>query len=75
MINAPILIISIPLLAAFLTHLTKYTKVKRGAELVAIFAWLASAFVLSTTARSVLAGQVIKYNLGGWPAPFGISSL
>jgi len=41
--------------------------------LVAIFAWLASAFVLSTTARSVLAGQVIKYNLGGWPAPFGIS--
>lgn len=71
--NAPILIVTIPLLAAFLTHLTKYTKIKRGAELVAIVALLFSAFALFTTAGSVMSGQVIKYNLGGWPAPLGIS--
>ena len=73
MINVPILIIAIPLLAAFLTHLTKYTKLRRSTELVAVSALLSSLLLLLSTARAVMAGQIIKYNLGGWSAPFGIS--
>ena len=72
MTNAPILIIAIPLLAVFLIHLTKYTKLKRGAELVAILALLASSFILYTTAAPIFAGETIRYDVGGWPAPFGI---
>ncbi|MFH1826032.1 MAG: NADH-quinone oxidoreductase subunit M [bacterium] len=71
--NAPILIIAIPLLAAFLTHLTKYLKVKRSAEIVAILALVCSFLVLLTTANSIFSGKIINYNLGGWSAPFGIS--
>ncbi len=41
--------------------------------MVAFSALLASAYFLLTTAPAVLSDQVIKYNLGGWPAPFGIS--
>ncbi len=67
MINAPILIIAIPLLAAFLTHLTKYAKIKRGAELVAATALVSSLAILFSSARNM------QYRLGGWPAPFGIS--
>ncbi|MBU0502399.1 MAG: NADH-quinone oxidoreductase subunit M [bacterium] len=73
MINAPILIIAIPLLSAFLIHLTKYTKLKRAPELVATLALLSSAVALFSTFKVVLAGETIFYELGGWPAPFGIS--
>jgi len=72
-IDAPILIIVIPLLAAFLTHLTKYTKLKRGTEIVAASGVVASLILLLSLGSSILAGKTINYNLGGWPAPFGIS--
>ncbi|NQU16756.1 MAG: hypothetical protein HQ564_01715 [Candidatus Saganbacteria bacterium] len=71
--HAPILIIVFPLLAAFLTHLTKYVKLERGAELVAFASMLASLSVLVISAPAVLAGRVISYNIGGWTAPLGIS--
>ena len=73
MMHAPILIIIIPLLAAFLTHLTKYTKLKRGAEIVGATAMLLSFYFLLSMGKAILAGEVIHYNLGGWPAPMGIS--
>ncbi len=75
MVHAPILIIAIPLLAAFLTHLTKYTKFRRGAELVVISGILLSFAALLTMLRSILSGETVAYNLGGWPAPIGISLL
>jgi len=73
MINAPILIIAIPLLSAFLIHLTKYTRFKRAAELLAILALLGSGLALFSTIGHVFSGEVIYYDLGSWPAPFGIS--
>jgi multicomponent Na+:H+ antiporter subunit D len=71
--HAPILIIVIPLLAAFLTHLTKYTKLRRGAEIVAAAGIIASLIFLLLLGNAVLAGKIINYDLGGWPAPVGIN--
>ncbi len=71
--HAPILIIMLPLLAAFLTHLTKYTKLERGAELVAFVGMLGSITVLVMSAPHILAGKIFTYNLGGWEAPLGIT--
>ncbi|MBU0687340.1 MAG: NADH-quinone oxidoreductase subunit M [Candidatus Margulisbacteria bacterium] len=71
--HAPILIITIPLFGAFLTHLTKYTKIKRGAELVAFICLLLSLLLLLSMGSSILSGEKITYNLGGWRAPLGIS--
>lgn len=73
MIHAPILIIVIPLLAAFLTHLTKYTKLRRGTEIVAASGIISSLILLLSLSSSVLSGKTIQYNLGGWPAPIGIN--
>lgn len=73
MVHAPILIIVIPLLAAFLTHLTKYTKLKRGAEAVAAGSLILSLFFLLSMSSSIISGNTIQYNLGGWSAPIGIS--
>ena len=73
MTHIPILIITIPLLGAFLTHLTKYTKLKRGAELVAIACLLTSLLLLISISFPILAGQKITYNLGGFLPPLGIS--
>jgi multicomponent Na+:H+ antiporter subunit D len=73
MTHAPILIIVIPLLAAFLTHLTKYTKLRRGAEIVAAASMILSLMLLLSLSGSVISGNTIQYNLGGWRAPIGIN--
>ncbi|MBU0672899.1 MAG: monovalent cation/H+ antiporter subunit A, partial [Candidatus Margulisbacteria bacterium] len=71
--HAAILIIVLPLLAAFLTHLTKYTPLRRGAELVAVTGLGSSLFFLLMLVPQIFSGEVIKYDLGGWPPPVGIS--
>jgi multicomponent Na+:H+ antiporter subunit D len=71
--HIPILIIVIPLLAAFLIHLTKYVKLKRGAEMVAALGMFVPLFLLLFVGRGVIAGDPVQYNLGGWPPPIGIS--
>lgn len=71
--HAPIIIIICPLLAAFLTHLTKYTRFERGAELVAFVSMLGSMAMLIFSAPVILNGGTIPYNLGGWAPPIGIS--
>lgn len=71
--QAAILIIVLPLLAAFLTHLTKYTPLRRGAEIVAVTGLGSSLFFLLTLGPQIFAGQTITYDLGGWPPPVGIS--
>ncbi|MEA3494122.1 MAG: NADH-quinone oxidoreductase subunit M [Candidatus Margulisiibacteriota bacterium] len=71
--HAPILIVVIPLLAAFLTHLTKYVKLKRGAEIVAAIGMVVPLALLLSLGRGVIAGGSVQYNLGGWPPPVGIS--
>jgi len=71
--HAPILIVVIPLLAAFLTHLTKYTSLRRGAELVAALGLGIALVILISLAPQVLSGQAVQYDLGGWPAPIGIN--
>ncbi|MFH1542747.1 MAG: NADH-quinone oxidoreductase subunit M [bacterium] len=73
MTNAPILIVTIPLVAAFLIHLTKYTKIRRGAEIVAFSAVASAATILFLQAKEIFTGQIINYNLGGWPVPLGIN--
>lgn len=71
--HAPILIVVVPLLAAFLTHLTKYVKLKRGAEIVAAVGMVVPLILLLSVGRGVIAGDPVQYNLGGWPPPVGIS--
>ena len=73
MAHAPILIIVVPLLAAFLTHLTKYANLRRGAEIVAAAGIIAPLIFLFSLGKTVLEGNVVKYDLGGWPAPIGIN--
>ena len=73
MSNSLILIIVLPLLGAFLTHLTKYTKLKRGAEIVAFTSMGAALFILLSMSSAVMKGKTIQYSLGAWPAPIGIS--
>ena len=71
--HAPILVIVVPLLAAFLTHLTKYTRLKRGAEIVALASIAVSIFFLLSISGPVFSGEALNYDLGGWPPPAGIS--
>jgi len=73
MAHAPILIIVIPLLAVFLTHLTKYIRLRRGAEIVAVASMLASLILLLSMGSTIISGKAIQYDLGGWPAPIGIN--
>ncbi|NQT29375.1 MAG: hypothetical protein HQ596_02265 [Candidatus Saganbacteria bacterium] len=73
MTHALILIIVIPLLGAFLTHLTKYTKLRRGAEIVSVASIVFALVLLLPMAKTILAGKTIQYNLGGWPPPIGIT--
>ncbi|MFC1540406.1 complex I subunit 5 family protein [Candidatus Margulisiibacteriota bacterium] len=71
--HAPILIIVIPLLAAFLTHLTKYAKLRRGTEIVAAAGIIAPLILLLSIGSAIISGKTIHYDLGGWPAPIGIN--
>jgi len=71
--STPILIITFPLIAAFLTHLTKYTNIKRGAELVAALGLIIPLALLITTAQTIFTGNILEYNIGGWPVPLGIN--
>jgi multicomponent Na+:H+ antiporter subunit D len=73
MAHAPILIIVIPLLAAFLTHLTKYIKLRRGAEIVAVASMIASLILLLSMGNTIMSGKTIQYDLGGWQPPIGIN--
>jgi multicomponent Na+:H+ antiporter subunit D len=73
MAHAPILIIVIPLLAAFLTHLTKYANLRRGAEIVAAGGIISPLIFLLSMGNTIMSGKIIQYDLGGWPAPIGIN--
>ncbi|MFH1347074.1 MAG: proton-conducting transporter membrane subunit [Candidatus Margulisiibacteriota bacterium] len=73
MSQALILIVVTPLLAAFLTHLTKYTNLRRGAELVVVSGLGLSLFFLFSLSGQVFSGKIVQYDLGGWPPPVGIS--
>lgn len=71
--HIPILIIIVPLLAAFLTHLTKYVNLERGAEIVALMSIIFSLAILLLVSPVIMTGDIIKYDLGGWPSRVGIS--
>lgn len=71
--DAPILVIALPLLTAFVGQLISLTPLKRINRYLPLLG-LASAlfFLLSMSGRS-LSGSATVYALGGWPAPVGIS--
>ena len=69
--QAPILIVVIPLIAAFLCPLIGLWR--RGL----CYFWMVAALFVCTIASietlyAVIAGGTIHYRLGGWPPPFGI---
>lgn len=71
--DAPILVIALPLLTAFVSLIispTPFKRINRYLSLLGLAA--AGVFLLSMSGR-VLSGVTIVYALGGWPAPVGIS--
>jgi multicomponent Na+:H+ antiporter subunit D len=69
--QAPILIIVIPLIAAFLCPLVGLWK-KGSCYFWAIMALILCALASVDTLFSVISSGPIQYRLGGWPPPFGI---
>ncbi len=67
-IHVPILIIILPLLAAFLVLLTRKYKI-----ILSIVSIIASIVFVSTLSSRILSGDKITYHLGGWRGPLGIS--
>lgn len=68
LVVAPMLIV---LATAILTLLTRRApRVQRGISLVGVLGYATAVFVLIS---AVVPGEILTYQLGGWPAPFGIS--
>lgn len=70
MSHLPALQVIIPLLCAPLCIATRSKRLSWGIALVAAWSSLAISALL---ARHVLQQGVLSYNMGGWPAPWGIS--
>ncbi|MFW5919078.1 MAG: complex I subunit 5 family protein [Halanaeroarchaeum sp.] len=68
LVVAPMLIV---LVTAVLTLLTRRAPgVQRGLSLVGVLGYAVAVMALVS---AVVPGQILTYQLGGWPAPFGIS--
>ncbi len=68
---SPILLIVLPLLAAFLIPAVSFLSKKSG-SLLATITLLFNLFIISSTFQKVLANPIIV-EIGGWKAPFGIN--
>lgn len=75
--HAPILVIVLPLFAAFLMPLigllARRFGVKRAREYFAIAVMLAVLAIVASMVPAVRGGQVLVYKLGGWSPPWGIN--
>jgi multicomponent Na+:H+ antiporter subunit D len=71
MIHAPILVIIVPFVGAYLIPLLGLWW-KRFSYPVAMAASMFALFFSFTLARSVLRGGTIHYAVGSWPPPYGI---
>jgi multicomponent Na+:H+ antiporter subunit D len=69
--QAPVLLVIIPLLSAFLVNMVGLVN-RRYCFPVALLAITGSFAASVITLVSVLENGVISYRLGGWPPPFGI---
>ena len=69
--QAPVLLVIIPLLSAFLINMVGLVN-RRYCLPVVLLAILGSLAASVLTLNRVLENGVISYRLGGWPPPFGI---
>jgi multicomponent Na+:H+ antiporter subunit D len=72
-IESPILLIALPLAAAFFALAGKLLRIELAASIAAIILLAASAVPLALTARAVLDGTPVQAYLGGWAPPLGIT--
>jgi multicomponent Na+:H+ antiporter subunit D len=69
--TVPILII-LPFFGSLIALLGKLLPWKKLAAVVSVLSVPAAGTVLALQAPAILAGEVLVYEVGGWPAPFGI---
>ena len=75
MSNLPILIIVIPLCAAFVISIVDLTRVKKFSPCLSLASISISLGLIGCLGPRIFAGEQISYALGGWQIPLGITLL